>query len=231
MPSSRDFLPTNDAELLAWSANYSSLLTSEAASIGILPAQATAYAALHTAFAAALELATEPATRTRMNIAAKNDARVPLKAMARDLARIINAFPGMTNPQRIELGLNPREPEQTPINPPTDPPVLEVVSATGRILKVKLHAVDSNSRGKPENVDGATVFSFIGSQPPADITQWVFQGSTTRTVFDIEFPPTVAAGAQVWLTAFWFSPRSQSGPACQPVSAYIAGGVVASQAA
>ena len=51
-----------------------------------------------------------------------------------------------------------------------------------------------------------------------------------RTVFDVEFPATVAAGAQVWLCAFWFNPRSQSGPACQPISAYLAGGVTGSQA-
>src|SRR5690349_20052601 len=104
----KDFLPSKNAELLAWSANYSALLTSEAASIGILPAQATAYAALHTAWAALLSTATEPSTRTRGAISAANDKRTELKAMARELARVINAFPAITNQQRIDLGLNPR---------------------------------------------------------------------------------------------------------------------------
>jgi hypothetical protein len=227
----RDFLPSKDADLLAWSANYSALLTSEAASIGILPAQATAYAALHTAFAAALETATEPSTRTRSAVAAKDAAKAPLKAMARDLARIINAFPGITNAQRIDLGLNPRSGEASPINPPGESPVMEVVSANGRTLKVRLHALGSERRGKPEGVDGATVFSFVGAAAPADISQWKFEGSTTRTSFDVEFPPTVAAGSQVWLCAFWFNPRAQSGPACTPISAYLAGGVAGAMAA
>ena len=74
------------------------------------------------------------------------------------------------------------------------------------------------------------MFSFVGSAPPADIGQWVFQGSSTRTTFEVEFPATVPAGSQVFLCAFWFNPRSQSGPACQPISAYLAGGVVATQA-
>ena len=230
MPN-KDFLPTKDAELLAWSANFSELISGDPTLYGLTAGQATAYAALHAAFAAALETAVEPSTRTRGAVAAKNDARTPLKAMARELARIANALPAITNQQRIDLGLNPRDNEPSPINPPTESPVLEVVSAVGRTMKIKLRAVNSDRRGKPEGVDGATVFSFVGEEPPTDIAQWKFEGSTTRTIFALEFPATVPAGAQVWLTAFWFNPRSHSGPACQPVSAFVAGGVGVSQAA
>ncbi len=228
---SRNFIPSKDADLINWSAGFSSKITATPTAFGLTAPQATAYAALDTAFAGAYATAVDPATRTRGTIAAKDAARIPLVAQARELARIINAFPSITNQQRIDLGLNPREGEMTPVNPPTESPVLEIVSAMGRTLKVKLRSVNSERRGKPEGVDGATLFSFVGEAPPADISSWKFEGSTTRTLFDVEFPPTVAAGAQVWLTAFWFNPRSQSGPACQPINAYIAGGVGASQAA
>lgn len=228
MPSSRDFLPAKDADLLAWSANYGSLLTASAAPYGIVPAQASSFVSLQTAFADALETATEPSTRTRGTIAAKNAARTPMKGSARELARIINAYPPITNQQRINLGLNPRSDEASPINPPTEAPVMEVLGAIGRTLKCRVHAIGSG-RAKPEGVAGCSVFSFVGSAAPADITQWVFQGSSTRTSFDVEFPATVAAGAQVFLCAFWYSPRAQSGPACQPITAYLAGGVTGSQ--
>jgi hypothetical protein len=160
----------------------------------------------------------------------KNADRTPLRAEARELARIINAFPGITNAQRIDLGLTPREGTISPLNPPAECPSLRVVSAIGRILKFKLQGQDTSRRGKPEGVAGATLFSFVGDEAPADIGQWKFEGSITRTEFDIEFPPTVAAGSKVYLCAFWFSPRSQSGPACEPVAAYIAGGVSAEAA-
>ncbi len=39
------------------------------------------------------------------------------------------------------------------------------------------------------------------------------------------FPSTVAAGATVWLTAFWFNPRKESGIACDPISANLPGAV------
>jgi hypothetical protein len=226
----KDFLPTKDADLLAWANAFSSKITATPVAFGLVAAQATAFAGLLTTWSADLAVATDPATRTRAAIAAKNASRAPLKAEARELARIINAFPSITNEQRIELGLTPRDGTISPINPPTECPSLRVVSAIGRILKIKLQGQDTSRRGKPEGVAGATLFSFVGDEAPADIGQWKFEGSITRTEFDIEFPPTVAAGSKVYLCAFWFSPRSQSGPACEPVAAYIAGGVSAEAA-
>jgi hypothetical protein len=226
----KDFLPTRNADLLEWSAGFIANLTVAPTTVGCTAPQCVAYQALHDSFAADLAVSTNALTRTRTTIEATNTSRDLLKANARELARIINAFPGTTNEERLSLGLNPRAGEISPINPPTEPPILEVISAIGRTLKVRLHAQDSSGRAKPEGVDGASIFSFVGNSPPADISEWTFEASTSRTSFDVEFPPTVPAGSQVFLCSFWFSPRKQSGPACTPVSAYIAGGV-GSQAA
>lgn len=184
-----------------------------------------------TDFTDKLAVSSDPSTRTRENIADTLASKKLFVAEAREIARVINAYPPITNAQRLSLGLTPRKGEAAPINPPTEAPVLEVAAANGRTLRVKLRSLDSNRRGKPDDVAGATVFSFVGNAPPADMSLWKFEGSTTKTSFEVEFPPTVPAGSQVFLTAFWFSPRSQSGPACVPISAYIAGGVAASMAA
>lgn len=227
----KNFLPSKDADLLVWANNFSAKITATPVAYGLLAGQATAFAAILSSYSSALATSSNPVTRTRGTVAAKDAARTPMTASARNLARIINAFPTITNQQRIDLGLNPRTGQFTPINPPTETPVLEVVAAIGRLLKVKLHSINSDRRAKPDGVSGASIFSFVGAAAPADIALWRFEGSTTRTVVDVEFAPTVAAGSQVWLTAFWYSPRAQSGPACTPISAYIAGGVGVSQAA
>ena len=222
---SRSFLPTRDALLLDWSNNFSAKISASATTYGLTTAQATFYGTLHTSWSSAYTTATAPSTRTHGTIAAKNAARTLVKANARLLARIVQATASVTAQQKIDLGLTPRDVNPTPINPPTEAPVLEIVAALGRTLKVNLRSVGSDRRGKPDGVHGASLFSFVGATPPADIAEWTFQGSTTRASFDVEFAPTVPAGSQVWLTAFWFNPRSQSGPACTPISAYIAGGV------
>ena len=75
-------------------------------------------------------------------------------------------------------------------------------------------------------VYGASLFSFVGTAAPSDIGQWKFEGNTGRTRRVVEFDNTVAAGARVWLTAFWFNGRKQSGPAATPVSTNVQGGGV-----
>jgi hypothetical protein len=222
---STNFLPTRDALLLDWSSNFNTKITASPTTYGLTAAQATAYGTLNTAFSSAYTTATAPSTRTRGTVAAKNAARATLKANARLLARIVQATASVTAQQKIDLGLTPRDVIPSPINPPTEAPVIEIVAALGRTIKLNLRTVGSDRRGKPNGVQGASLFSFVGAAAPADLSDWMFEGSTTRTSFDVEFAPTIPAGSQVWLTAFWFNPRSQSGPACTPINAYIAGGV------
>lgn len=225
-----NFLPGKDAELLSWSSNFSTKISAAATTYGLTTSQATSYASLQSAFASAYATAIAPSTRTRGTVAAKNDARKTLKSNARMLARIVQATPTVTSAQKLDLGLDPRDVEPSPINPPTESPVIEIVAALGRTIRVNLRSVGSDRRGKPNGVAGASLFSFVGAVAPSDLSAWTFEGSTTRTSFVVEFAPATPAGSQVWLTAFWFNPRSQAGPACTPISAYIAGGVSAAAA-
>ena len=71
---------------------------------------------------------------------------------------------------------------------------------------------------------GASVFSFVGATPPVGVFGWNFEGNTGRTIIDAQFAGTLAPGTVVWLTAFWYNPRAESGPGCSPVSAILAGG-------
>ena len=52
----------------------------------------------------------------------------------------------------------------------------------------------------------------------------MFEGNTTKTSTNVNFPASVPASWKVWFTAFYRNPRDLSGPAATPVSANIAGG-------
>jgi hypothetical protein len=115
----------------------------------------------------------------------------------------------------------------SPIPPPADAPGLDILSVSGWTVKIKLHDTASSAkRGKPPGVTGASIFSFVGAEAPADIGSWQFEGNTGKTKGTVTFPNTLAAGAQVWITAFWFNGRKQSGPACAPVPTNLQGGGV-----
>lgn len=222
-----DFLPTREAELVTWSTNFNTLINDTPTAYGLTAAQGTAYEAFHNAFVNAYAEAQNPSTRTPSNIVAKNEAMTNLKANARLLAGIVQKFPATTNAQRADLGLTLKSDEQSPINPPTDSPGMDIVSAVVRTVKVRMHDVaNPTRRGKPAGVSGASVFSYVGATPPAEIAAWKFEGNTTRTTFDVQFDAAVASGSTVWICAFWYNPRAQSGPACAPVSTNLPGGAV-----
>src|SRR5689334_3859073 len=82
----RSFFTTNvDSVLAAASDNFSTRISASAAEYGLSPSQAAAYAALNAAWQSAYQAAITPATRTKSSVAAKNQARIPLRRMASDL--------------------------------------------------------------------------------------------------------------------------------------------------
>ena len=86
------------------------------------------------------------------------------------------------------------------------------------------------SRKKPEGVKGATVFYHVGAAAPTQLSAWTFYVNTTKTTLDVDLPASVAAGSQVWFTAFWRNPKDQSGPATTPVSTFMQYGGLAQAA-
>jgi hypothetical protein len=219
-----DFIPSREPELVTWTTSFASQIVSTPTAFGLVAAQATAYQTLSTAFITAYNTARADGTRTPAAISTKNQAKVNLIASARSLAKIIQSYPGLTNAQRLSLGLTVHA-TPTPIPPPGIAPDLDIVSSVGNTVKIRLHDATSGSkRGKPAGVAGASVFSFVGAVPPTDAAGWTFEGNTTKTVVDVVFPSATAPGARVWLCAFWYNAKSQSGPACAGVGTNIPGG-------
>ncbi|HQY87719.1 MAG TPA: hypothetical protein PK402_03610, partial [Tepidisphaeraceae bacterium] len=134
----------------------------------------------------------------------------------------------VTPEQKIALGLNPRTNTPSPIPVPDSPPQLAIVKTTGNVIQVRLSSIEVGKRGKVEFAKGATVYTFVGENPPVDNEGWQYFGNTGRVNCEIEFSASLAAGTTVWITAGWYNPRGLLGPLCQPVKAMLLGGTEAS---
>ena len=219
------FFPDTDAGALAWAQHFASMIAAGPATIyGLTSAQSTAFNTLVASYQTTLT-ACEPTLRNKASTAAKNSARAALKLSAAQLASIIGGQPSVSDAQKIALGLTVRV-APSPIPAPGDPPELDIVSVSGRTVKIRLHDSATMKRARPAGVMGATLFSFVGAIAPGDLSAWTYQGNSSKAVLDVVFPATVPAGSAVWLLAFWYNGKGQSGPACAPVSTYIAGGSV-----
>lgn len=182
---SKEFLPNTDAGLLAWSLNFSTKITATPTAYGLTSLLASAYADAHDAYAAALA-ACDPAVRNKPAVAAKNDAKFALKNLARNYSSLVHGTASVTDAQKLELGLNVRS-APSPIPPPSQAPGIDILGVTGRTVKIRLHGDEVLKRAKPAGCKGAAVFSAVGSAP-SDPAAWKFEGNTTKTVFDVEFP-------------------------------------------
>lgn len=223
---SSGFLPRSDLGLLQWSQTFLAGIQPAPIPLGLTAALVTTYSGYHTTYSNDLA-ACDPAIRTKSATAAKNQARANLKFQAKLLANIIDGQSSVSDAQKIALGLNVRaHPTRNPI--PSGSPVIEVVKVTGWTVEIRLRdAITGKLRGRPTATDGASLFSFVGDAPPTDITQYKFEGNTGKTLLEIPFPSTLAAGTKVWITAFWFNGSKQSGPATPPISTNLQGGSVA----
>jgi hypothetical protein len=212
--ASTDYLPSREAELVTWTQTFSTLISAAPTSYGLSAAQATAFATLKTNWVNTYNTANSLGTRTSSAVAAKNTAKAAVIANARLLVRIVQATPTVTDAQKTDLGITVRDSEPSPIPPPATAPDIDIISVISNTVRIRLHeAGDSSRRGKPAGVAGAAIFSYIGTTPPPLESDWTFEGLTTLTQIDINFPAETPAGSQVWLTAFWRNPRDQSGPA------------------
>lgn len=218
-------VPTKDEILLSWSLNFKTLLSATPANYFMSAGQATTYSTAHAAFAAALTTAITPATRTKGSIAAKDTAKDALLILARGYSKMIGANPQISDQLKIDIGVNVRARPQ-PIPAPTATPVVEFVSVVGNTVRVKLKDNEGSKRGKPVGVAGASIFSAVSSVAPTEPSAFRFEGNTSKPIIDIVFPNTVAPGSRVWICAFWFSAKMESGPSCAPVGVFLQGGVV-----
>jgi hypothetical protein len=220
------YLPHRDGPLLNWSSNFNQLVSVNFALYGLSQQQAEEYDALHQIYLLAFQTATHPPSRTTPSIGSKNVAKKALMSKARELVRIIQAHPGTTTEMRLDLNITVPDDVPTPVPPPAHPPLLLIGDRYQRTVEVMLRdSKNPESKARPDGVSGATVFSWVGEQPPADITMWKFEGNTSKTQINVTFPFTVPPASQVWFTAFWFNPTKESGPASNPVNAYLDSGM------
>jgi hypothetical protein len=212
------FLPDKDQDLEAWAANFDTKITATPTAYGLVAGDATAFHSLAADFTTKLAAAVNPATRTPVTVQAKDTSRAALRAKARALAKIINAYPPITNAQRVELGLNVRDTTPTPIPPPATKPLLSVdPDGTLRLVDETM----PDRRGKPVGVRGALVFTKIDGPAPVDPDDAKFAALATRFRAALPLPPG-SNGKTLWVLAQWYNLRGELGPVSAVASTTIA---------
>lgn len=216
------FIPSREIDLDAFANNFKTLIAANPTNYALVAADATAITNAYNSWHTAWLLATNPGTRTRPNIEAKNEQKAILLGVIRGYAAAISANRAVSDPLKMGLGLHIHDATPTPVPPPSTMPVLRIDRIEQGFQNVS--ATDEatpNRRARPAGSVGLLLYRAVGPDAvndPADATFVTFVGkASVRSSFT-----AADRGKTVTYFARWTNARGEVGPWSRGVSASIA---------
>lgn len=206
------YIPTQDAALIQWGRNYSTLLTANPATYGLEAADALIVQTQFDIFDAAYNLAIDPVTRTRVTVADKDGEKLTFLQLARQYAAMIRANAGVSDEDKTALGLNIPDPTPTPVPPPTTYPLVQILLAgLGEMQLFIADQLTPDVKAKPTGVVGCLLFRVTKATRPTDMTGAELHKVVTRADQVID-TSDVPSGNFVGFAGQWFNRKGQIGP-------------------
>ncbi len=216
--------PERDQDALDWARIFVGIVSLHPENYGLSSEQCSAFQARVDSYGALLLAATEPGTRTRVTVQLKNGARDSLRGAARQLIRIVDAFPATTDATRAALSMHVRDAVPTPIPAPATQPIVNIRGSGGGVARLLLRdRATPDKPAKPRGVLGALIATVLTApgEPTPEFPTGSFQAIVTRTRHRLALPPD-SAGKTLWVQARWINHRGMPGPASAISSVMVA---------
>lgn len=186
--ASSSYIPVPDGAFRDWLLNFSALITASPSTFGLVTGDAVLIAAQADAYDAAYTLATDPSTRTSVTIAAKDAAKASALFVVRPYAIQISLNAGVSDEDKVAVGVTVRKTTRTPIPPPTAVPQVSFVSAVPLVTTLKIVNSDTpDTKAKPFGSIGIQVFTAVGTVAATDPAQLTYVGTFTKIPLNLEF--------------------------------------------
>jgi hypothetical protein len=220
------YLPAPDAAFDSWLTNFSAQLTAAPTDYGLTIGDATATAAVTTAWSDAYAMVTNPATKTAPTVAAKNVARASAEQVVRPLAVRISLNPSVSDELKSGIGVTVRTTTPTPVPPPLTYPILGFLSATPGVHNLKYNdSATPTTKAKPPGAIGVEIWRAVGVTAAIDPAQAKYYQQWTKSPNTSNFDATEAGKIATyfarWITQAGPGGTAQTGPWSAPLSAVI----------
>lgn len=219
---STSYIPTRDVDLVPWADNFRDLIVANPALYGMQASDGVAIAAVVNPFDASYVVATNPSTRTPATIAAKDSDKGAMIPILRLYAQTIKLNQGVTNENKIALGIHINDAGPSPVPVPTSLPLLTITGARHLLQEIKIQATETpTSKAKPAGTKGALIFTTLGTTAATDPDASPFKAINTKTPVQLVYQSgDVGKIATTW--ARWFNQKGELGPWSLPISQTVA---------
>jgi hypothetical protein len=216
------YIPAKDAEASLWMQTFANGISANPSTYQLQSTDATTISNTVNAFKNALTVSVDPATRTATTIAVKDDARATAEALCRQYAINIKFNAGISDANKIAIGVRPVNPNRSPVNVPASSPLLNVVGATPGSQTVRYADTSTPDSGKkPFGAVQLQLFVAVGTTPTNDETTAQLYGSFTKNPVGVGFSPDDDGKVATYFGR-WVSRKGDVGPWSLPVSMRIA---------
>jgi hypothetical protein len=218
-----DYIPVPDALAAEWFKTFAYTIAANPGRYALSPPEAATIVDLAEAFDQALAVATDLATRTRVTVRVKNEARFIATQLCRPVAQRIKLNDGISDPDKIAIGVNPVNRARSAIGVPRSSPLLKMIGATPGVHELRFQ--DSNSptrRAKPFGAVALQLFVHVGDGQPAEgPAACAYLGTFTSNPVLVSHRHA-DGGKVATYYGRWVSRRGEEGPFSSSIAMHVA---------
>lgn len=217
-----DYIPDRDADALLWMLAFSSGIAADPAKFELSEADAEAISQAVSEYQEALAVATNKATRTEETVNVKDTKRNAAKTLCRHYAIEIKFNSGISDAEKIAIGVRPVNTDRSPIFCPQTSPILSIIAATPGAHTLRYSdSFTPDSAKRPFGAAALQIFGYIGDEVTDNENLAHLIDTATRNPVVAVFQPE-DDGKMITYFGRWIGRRGDTGPWSLGVSMRIA---------
>ena len=216
------YIPRADARARMWMESFARQISLDPGRFMLAPAQAASIQSVVDSFVAKLLIAKAPGTRTRGTVIEKDNARFTAEQLIQQYYSLIKCNAGVSDDDKIAIGVRPLNRTRTRVNAPTTSPKLNILGCTPGVQSLRYSdSFTPNSPAKPFGAAFLELHLAITDGPVGKLDAARSAGMFTRNPIRMEFTQADDRKKATYY-ARWVSRRGDTGPWSLPVSMSIA---------
>jgi hypothetical protein len=227
------YIPTTDQGLDSWASNFATKINASPGTYGLVAADAAIISGAQVTYHAAYLLGgssgvpptpVNPATFTAITVASKNSAKFAGVAIWRTYAAQIRLNPGVSNADKLDLGLNLPNNSPSPIPAPSTFPILSIVAAAPGLMQLRY--ADNTTpalRKKPAGALHMELWRGIDATLVLPVASCSLVALVQKQPYVSSFTLPTDGGKRATFFARWTSRRGLVGPWSAAISQIISG--------
>lgn len=217
-----DYIPEADAEFRTWAEQFAGGIESDASRFALMPAQAASIRTVVDDFVLKLQVSSNEATRTKVTIADTQDARSVCESLCRQYAIQIKQNAGISDGDKLSIGVRPVNTSRQRIGAPTTFPLLGLLGSTPGVQVLRFaDSATPTRRARPFGAAGMQLLVAVTDAANAPLSEASRYLLVTRSRTSVEFGPA-DDGMVATYRARWYTRRGEVGPWSSAVSLRIA---------